>query len=287
MNQVKTNKISKYALSLIAVATLSCSSLSFGINISQAIEKKDIKRVAEILEDTSFDVNKADNIDRTPLNHACSSNNPEIVTLLLKSGAKESINKVDKLGWTPLNWACFNTNLELVKLLLAGSADANIATVSGCTPLNVACINNNPDIVKLLLANGANVDQRLLNVARNKQEIPRLLTLVQNYDKKIKTGEYFRLPENKRYDRHPEIERDYKKLLAFLDKLNETRKKIILNKLKKELPGQLKQNEEKKIEKFGNVEFKYQDNSKDDNKVTEVYASPGEFKLIEKRKREE
>ena len=123
MNKIKINKISRYALSLIAVAALSCSSLSFGMNIFAAIEKKDIKRVAEILQDTSFDVNKADNDNWTPLYWACRINNLDIVKLLLANGAQESINKADKLGSTPLYSACENDNLGIVKLLLADGAE--------------------------------------------------------------------------------------------------------------------------------------------------------------------
>ena len=157
MNQVKTNKISKYALSLIAVATLSCSSLSFGINISQAIEKKDIKRVAEILQDTSFDVNKADNDNWTPLYWACRINNLDIVKLLLANGAQESINKANNDGKTPLYLACWKDNLDIVKLLLANGAQESInkADKLGSTPLYSACENDNLGIVKLLLADGA------------------------------------------------------------------------------------------------------------------------------------
>ena len=123
MNQVKTNKISSYALSLIAVATLSCSSLSFGINIFAAINKNDHKRVKEILKYEGFDVNKADNDNWTPLYWACRINNLDIVKLLLANGAQESINKADKLGSTPLYSACENDNLGIVKLLLADGAE--------------------------------------------------------------------------------------------------------------------------------------------------------------------
>jgi ankyrin repeat protein len=455
MNKVKTNKISKYALSLIAVATLSCSSLSFGMDIFQAIKKNDPKRVAEILKDTSFNANKADNkgltplywaclknnldivtlllnhgakksinkannycwtplhwacvnnnleivelllkygadanianddgdtpliwacynnnldivtllldhgakesinkadnnygwtplylaceknnleivellldhgakesiniannnhgstpliwaceknnldivkllLDHdadankanndcwTPLNIACGNNNLDIVTLLLESGAKESINIADNnYGWTPLNWACEKNNLEIVKLLLKYGADANIANKSGETPLYLACRKDNPRIVELLLNHGADVDQESLKRAKGKPEVLELLTFVQNYDEKIKTGEYYRLPKGKENDEN-DAEKN-KKLLAFVDELNETRKKIILNKLKKELPGQLKQNKEKKIKKFGNVEFKYQDNSKDDNKATEFQVSEKELKEIQRK----
>ena len=213
MNQVKTNKISKYALSLIAVAALSCSSLSFGMDIFQAIEKKDIKRAEEILKDKSFDVNKADKDGRTPLywacykNYpeivkllldkgaeksvnkadkdggtplccACCNNNLEIVTLLLANGAKESINKVDKLfGRTPLYWACYKNYLEIVKLLLDKGAEksVNIADNYGWTPLNWACYINNLELVTLLLASGADVDQKSLNKAQGKPEILKLL----------------------------------------------------------------------------------------------------------------
>jgi ankyrin repeat protein len=195
MNQVKTNKISSYALSLIAVATLSCSSLSFGINIFAAINKNDHKRVKEILKYEGFDVNKADNDGNTPLHWACDNNNLDIVTLLLKSGAKKSVNitndflvrtplhvicnknnanieivksliphcnkgyidKEDKAGFTPLYLACEKNNKNIVELLLkkGDKKSVNTPDLHDNTPLHVACNNNNKDMVKLLLENGA------------------------------------------------------------------------------------------------------------------------------------
>jgi ankyrin repeat protein len=227
-------------------------------------------------------INKANNSGYTPLFAACERDNPKNVELLLAFGA--DVNKADNDGMTPLNWACANNNLEIVKLLLVHGAKESInkANNYGWTPLFWACYNNNLEIVKLLLKSGADVDQKSLDAAQDKPEILELLTLVQNYDKNIKTGEYFELPKGKENDENDA--ENNKKLLAFVDELNETRKKIILNKLEKKLSWQLEQNKGKKIKKFGNVEFKYQD----DNKVTEFQVSPGEFKkLIEKRKREE
>ena len=89
---------------------------------------------------------------------ACRNNNPEIVKLLLKNGAKDSVNKAStKHGKTPLYWACWNNNLEIVKLLLDNGAkeSVNKANAYGKTPFYWACWENNPEVIKLLLENGA------------------------------------------------------------------------------------------------------------------------------------
>ena len=67
-------------------------------------------------------VNKRDNFLWTPLHLACHVGDPEIVQLLLKSGAK--VNKVETLNKaTPIMKAIESKSLEVVKLMIQRRAD--------------------------------------------------------------------------------------------------------------------------------------------------------------------
>lgn len=155
MKNIKTSIIGKYALSLIAIATLSCSSLSFGMNIWEAIEIEDISIAKEILTDKCFNVNEA-----------------------------------NECGYTPLHWACFKDNSVIVDLLISRNADVNIVSHDGLTALILACSNGNLEIAKSLLTSGADINQEKLYSATNELEIKQLIQLVQNYDAAVNKNEF-------------------------------------------------------------------------------------------------
>lgn len=66
------------------------------------------------------DVNLVDNYGNTPLIQACIYNNPEIVDLLIKSGA--DVNKENSKGVTALLLALENRYIDIIKLLLNAHA---------------------------------------------------------------------------------------------------------------------------------------------------------------------
>ncbi|MDA3885346.1 MAG: ankyrin repeat domain-containing protein [Candidatus Delongbacteria bacterium] len=94
---------------------------------------------------------------RTPLHNAISSNDVEVVKLLIKY--KAPVNIQDEEGITPLILAIRNGSEEIVKVLLKNGADVNLKeNVLGQTPLHIAASKGYQDIVELLLENGSEVN---------------------------------------------------------------------------------------------------------------------------------
>ena len=134
-------------------------------DLSDAIRKNDIVRVAEILEKNPHLVNT--DLDAThggwsPLHCACYSyedKNPEIVRLLLEKGG--NVNTRTKKGETPLHMTVIGkkSNPQIIKILIDRGADINVRDEMGETPMHKAIDSGAPlEIIKLLLANGANVN---------------------------------------------------------------------------------------------------------------------------------
>jgi ankyrin repeat protein len=90
-------------------------------------------KFANILKIHKIDLNVVDYNNRTPLHHACESNNLEAVEFLIQSGAK--LNEKSKNGKTPLLECC---SLEVMQLLIHNGADVNIKDKSGKTVLHYA-----------------------------------------------------------------------------------------------------------------------------------------------------
>lgn len=76
-----------------------------------------------------------------------------IVKALIRAGA--SVEARDGDGFTPLGHAASDGNLEVVAFLLESGANVNRRS-SGGSPLHSACAWNQLEIVKILLAHGAN-----------------------------------------------------------------------------------------------------------------------------------
>lgn len=79
--------------------------------------------IMELLLDSGAYVHPRDHRDRTPLLLACMSDGgaPECVRLLLERGARVEARNED--GWTPLMEACSRGHGEVVSLLLGAGAD--------------------------------------------------------------------------------------------------------------------------------------------------------------------
>ena len=90
-----------------------------------------------------------------PLAGAASSGQREIAQLLLAH--KADPNMPDAEGKTPLHWAVLGNHIELVKLLLASHAEINRQDTSGETPLSCAVLGHK-DIAAALLEARANPD---------------------------------------------------------------------------------------------------------------------------------
>ena len=71
--------------------------------------------------DSGADVNKSDNLDRTPLYWASRYGHTAIVKLLIAKGA--DVNKSNKDGRTPLYWASRYGHTATAELLIAKGAE--------------------------------------------------------------------------------------------------------------------------------------------------------------------
>jgi len=129
-------------LPIAAFALLSACSLSFSINIFDAIKAVNINKVRELIEVENVNVNITNTSGHTPLNLACVCNELEIVRLLLPNCTYATVNIADNYGQTPLRRALIHRNPEIIKLLLANGANFN--------PDSIGHYQRNPEILRLL-----------------------------------------------------------------------------------------------------------------------------------------
>jgi ankyrin repeat protein len=94
-------------------------------------------------------VNEGDHNRVTALMLAAKGGYPEIVEMLLDSGA--DIDSGDIESYTALSYACKYNQANVVNLLLERNADISKRDISGHTPLHTACGGKSVEIVKLLL----------------------------------------------------------------------------------------------------------------------------------------
>jgi ankyrin repeat protein len=120
-------------------------------DLIQAIRQNDVAGLKSRLAKGAA-VNTRDSRETTLLMHAAAVGSPEMVNLLLDSGA--DVNAKNALGNTALNLAADQP--EKVGLLMAKGADVNAATKLGRTPLLIAAhCDGCSSAVKLLLDKGA------------------------------------------------------------------------------------------------------------------------------------
>lgn len=146
--------------------------------------------VVRFLLDKGADPNIPNKTGLTSLEHACGrekTNALALAKLLLAKGASVNATNVTGFTITPLNWAISSDNTELVKLLLdhgatigatflstaADRGDVNIAEIliahgadvnakdsGGNTALHAAAWAGRDEVIKLLLSKGAEVDPK-------------------------------------------------------------------------------------------------------------------------------
>lgn len=75
-------------------------------------------------------------MNMTCLHMAATDTNPEIVDVLLESGADPNVRTTD--GATPLHCAFQYCAFEVAKLLILGGADIHAVTEDGQTPFDVS-----------------------------------------------------------------------------------------------------------------------------------------------------
>jgi len=125
----------------------------------QAARDGDIVAVRSLL-DAKVDVNFTRADGSTALAWAVYQNSPDIVDLLVRSGA--DVDAANDYGVTPLLLACANGNSVVVKGLLDAGAKPNLAKQTGETPLMSCTSAGAVDAVEALLASGADVNAKEL-----------------------------------------------------------------------------------------------------------------------------
>lgn len=129
------------------------------MELIEAVKKKDIEKVKELLNKGVDDIDKKDKYNMNPLLHAAEQSSTEIMELLLKNGANVNIQGYSN-GLTALFFAVHECNIEAIKLLLQFGADVNIKNAFKETILQWAISSNckeKLEIMKLLLDRGADV----------------------------------------------------------------------------------------------------------------------------------
>ncbi|TFB11465.1 ankyrin repeat domain-containing protein [Candidatus Marinimicrobia bacterium MT.SAG.3] len=142
-----------------------------------AVKNNNFYKVEELLN-KKVDPNIRDMVDRHILNYAAVRGNPQIIELLLKSGADPnqaeyegytalmSVNNPEIVqllieyganvdskytnNWTALMFSASEGDKEVVKILLDSGADANAVDNAGRNAMVLASINGHSEIVKLL-----------------------------------------------------------------------------------------------------------------------------------------
>ncbi|GJQ86694.1 hypothetical protein Trydic_g19789 [Trypoxylus dichotomus] len=94
--------------------------------------------------------------ENTPLRCAITTQNMNIIRMLLQSGA--DVDYVDRSNRTPLIYAIMTENKDIVQLLLEYKADVNLKSNNGYIPLCVAIETQKLEVIELLLQNDAFID---------------------------------------------------------------------------------------------------------------------------------
>jgi uncharacterized protein len=120
--------------------------------------------VVQFLLDNGADPNIPNKNGLTPLEHACGhdkTNGMILAKMLLAKGALVNPTNYNKLLTTPLDWAVTSDNTDLVKLLLNAGADAKASDDNGDTALYTAASRGDLEIAEMLIAQGADVNSKI------------------------------------------------------------------------------------------------------------------------------
>jgi ankyrin repeat protein len=112
------------------------------------------KVLAELLA-VGCDVDRADNVGRTPCFIAAKNTNEKPLALLLSAGCDTA--RAAAHGECACHVAAANANEKVIGALLAAGADCDVASASAGSACHVAAANVNEKVMQALIAGGANI----------------------------------------------------------------------------------------------------------------------------------
>jgi ankyrin repeat protein len=125
------------------------------LDIFEASAVGDAARVRQLLASDPSLANALADDGFRPVHLAAYFGHPEVVRLLLDSGADRNAIAGNASRVTPLHSAASSRQLAIMTMLLQAGADANARQSGGWTALHSAAHQDNPDAVRLLLSHGA------------------------------------------------------------------------------------------------------------------------------------
>ena len=112
--------------------------------------------IVQLLVDNGADVDHANLVGESPLFMACKGGHLDVAQVLVDEEAV--VDQLSSFG-TPLYAACWNGHLEVVRLLVENWADVDKATDYGETPLSFACEEGHLEVARLLVDKGADINK--------------------------------------------------------------------------------------------------------------------------------
>lgn len=116
---------------------------------SMCSEIEPIQKV-KVLLDLGANPNVTECTDVYPLTTAAHINNPEVINVLLKAGAKIDQIEIHQ-NWTALMTSAAIGSSEAVKILLEYGADVSLKSIHGYTAIDLARLNKRQNVMKVIL----------------------------------------------------------------------------------------------------------------------------------------
>ena len=135
-------KLIIFTISLLISQTATC------MDIWQAIQTGNLRRVQELINENPEVVNAQNTINQTPLHIAAYNGHTNVATILLDHGA--NIDAQDDFNQTPLHAAAYNGHAAVATVLLDHNATVDALDNCNHTPLHRAISMDHADVEQLL-----------------------------------------------------------------------------------------------------------------------------------------
>ena len=137
------------AVSVLCVAALAGCAPS----IHDVVGREDLEQAKAMLAEDPALVHARNSMGKTPLHYAVTYGAPDLIDLLVSSGA--DVNAADHTGLTPLHVAAMIDRSQEARRLVGHNADLEARDSFGDTPLQYAALHGQLRMVKLLIEAGA------------------------------------------------------------------------------------------------------------------------------------